>query len=116
MGANGLLERVERARAEAMNVAEHITRQYDIDTLCIALARYEKVSFGYKRIMEIMDLWRDVREEYQYAIVKSVESDVARHHMDEELLEIARDPERIRAFELRYPEMKKITYEGKRRR
>lgn len=110
-----MLDRMEAARVEAMNVAEHITRQYDIDTLCIALNRYEKVKFGYQRIMEIMDLWRDVREEYQYAIVRSVESDVARHHMDQELLHIARDPDRIRAFELRYPELKKITYEGKRR-
>lgn len=116
MGSNGLLQRMDAVRTEAMNTAEHITRQYDIDTLCIALARYEKVSFGYQRIMEIMDLWRDVRDEYQYAIVKSVETDVARHHMDEELLQIAKDPARIRPFEKRYPELRKITYEGKRRK
>lgn len=112
---NAFLKRLEAARAEGTQIGERIARQYDIDTLNIALARYSKINLGYKRIMEINELWESVRLEYQNAIIKHNESDVARSHMDEELLQIAKDESRITPFEQRYPELKKITYEGKKR-
>lgn len=107
-------KRIYEEKAEAMRVAERITRQYDIDTLHIALARYEKISLGYQRIMEITKLWAEVRQEYENAIVKHVETDVARDHLDAELLQIAKDESRITPFNRRYPELRKITYEGKK--
>ena len=109
-------QRLYEEKAETIRVTERITRQYDIDTLHIALSRYAKISLGYKRIMEITDLWEQVRREYENAIIKHVESDVARAHMDEELLGIAKDEAKITPFESRYPELRKITYEGRKRR
>ena len=109
-------KRIQEEKADAMRTAERITRQYDIDTLHIALARYGKISLGYQRIMEITELWAKVREEYENAIVKHVESDVARTHMDAELLQIAKEETRITPFDLRYPELRKITYEGRKRK
>ena len=116
MGKNALLTRQKENVDAHMQIAERITRQFDVDTLQIALHRYGKISLGYQRIMEITDLWRDVRDEYRPALIRDPEADVAQHHMDEELLSIAKDEAKIRRFPKRYPELRKITYEGKRRK
>lgn len=101
---------------EAMRTAERITRQFDVDTLQITLRRYKKLGLGYKRIMEITDLWMQVRNEYQDCIVRTPLTDVARHHMQVELLEIAKKPELVSEFEPRYPELRRVTYEPRKKR
>lgn len=114
MGA-GMLEQLEAAKQEAMRAVERATRQYDLDTLQITLNRYDKLRLGYQRIMEISELWEQVKDEYSYAIKGGVEADVARHHLDAELLQIARDESRIIPFEERYPELREITYKKRKR-
>lgn len=101
---------------EAMRTAERITRQFDVDTLQIALNRSPKLRLGYKRIMELTELWMQVRKEYENVIIPHPEGDVARHHMQEELLYIAKDPSRVSEFHYRYPELRRDTYEPKRKR
>ena len=110
---NPMLDRFEAEKTVAMQVSERVTRQYDQDTFQIALNRYGKVKLGYQRIMEITELWEQVRREYEDAIKGGVEADVARHHLDAELLQIAKDEARIIAFEERYPEMREIRYDRK---
>lgn len=98
-----------------MHIAERITRQFDVDTMNIALHRYGKVNLGYQRIMEITELWMEVRREFEKAITKNPESDVYQHHLDQALKEIAKDEKRVTPFHERYPEMRRERYEGKRR-
>lgn len=107
----------KRAEIDAyMQTAERVTRQFDVDTFQIALARYGKLDLGCKRIMEITLLAEQVREEYRGAILKGPEADVYWHHMDRELMEIAKGKTPVLPFESRYPELKKQTYEGRRRK
>lgn len=110
------IDRVQAARDEAMKIAERVTRQYDMDTWQIALSRYQKLDLGYQRIMEITELAEEVRKEYAGAITKGQEQDVYRHHLDEELRQIAKDNAEIIPFEKRYPELKKQDYRGRKER
>lgn len=111
---NGYLERRKQELDETAQTVERITRQFDVDTLHITLGRYDKISLGYKRIMEITKLWEQVRKEYRLALTKDPEADVARHHMDQELIQIAKDPEKVIAFEPRYPELQECRYNKRR--
>ena len=107
-------QRIQLEKQELMHATERVTRQMDIDTLQIALSRYGKISFGYQRIMEITELWEQVRAEYIAAITPGPEQDVAQHHLDTELLQIARDDAKIIPFHLRYPELNRPDYRGRR--
>ena len=105
----------KRAEIDAyMQTAERITRQFDVDTFQIALARYEKLDLGFMRIMEITLLAEQVREEYRGAVIKGPEADWYRYHMDQELMEIAKGKAQVIPFESRYPELKKQTYNGRK--
>ena len=115
MASNNFLARQQAIMDEHMHIAERVTRQYDTDTLQIALARYDKLRLGYQRIMEITELWAQVRDEYFPALSGGVEADVARDHLDRELLQIAKDPSLVLPFDPRYPEMKKIRYDKKKK-
>lgn len=113
---NAYLDR-KRAEIDAhMQVAERVTRQFDVDTWQIALARYPKLDLGFQRIMEITDLAIQVRREYSGAIEKGPEADVYRHHLDAELQAIAKGKMTVIPFEERYPELKRETYKGRRER
>lgn len=113
---NSYLKKKQEEIDAYMQIAERITRQFDVDTFQIALGRYEKIAFGFMRIMEITLLAEQVRNEYRGAITKGPEADVYRHHMDQELIEIAKDKVPVLPFEARYPELKKQTYEGRRKK
>jgi len=104
-------------RGEELRRAERATRQFEVDTWQIALARYPKLDLGYQRIMEITELAEQVRVEYRGAIEKGPERDVCRHHLDEELKQImGKKQDELIPFEQRYPELKRDSYEGRRRR
>lgn len=107
MGAN-FLQRQKVLQDELFKIAERITRQYDLDTLQIALARYPKLDLGYIRIMEICRLWDEVKEEYDLVLKRHPEQDYAQAKMDRELRQIMAH----RAADLipckdRYPELRK---------
>lgn len=109
------LQKQRAAIDEAFRISERITRQFDVDSWQIALARYGKLDLGYQRIMEITELAEQVRAEYAKALTTEKEADVARDHLDKELMEILKGRDLI-SFEQRYPELKKITYEGRKKR
>lgn len=107
---NAYLDKQKAAKENFMQMVEHIVRQYDIDTLCIAINRCG--GYGYDRIMELMDVWHEVRVEYKDAINPhvSVEADVAQEHMDRELARIMRGKAPLIPFEERQPFVRKIKY------
>lgn len=99
-----------------IRTAERVTRQFDVDSWQIALARYSKLDLGFQRIMEITAIAEQVRAEYDGAIIQGPETDVYRHHLDAELQSIAKGHMTVIPFERRYPELKKQTYEGRRKK
>lgn len=108
---SGYLQRRDALVEQSMMTAERITRQFYLDTMQIALARYPKLSLGYRRIMEITELCEAVRKEYLGAVQRGAETDVYRDHMDRELAEImGKNADKLIRFEDRYSELKSVTY------
>lgn len=106
---SGLLARIEAQKNEVMSVTEGITRQFDVDTMQIALNRAE--GLGYDKIMNITRIWEDVRKEYHKALrPKDPEADVAQEHMDREMVRIIRGKAELIPFPNRYPDLKKVRY------
>ncbi len=112
---NNFLNRIQAERTDYARVVERSTRQYDMDTLQIALHR-SRLRLGYDRIMEITELWCAVMDEYRDTRTGHPEADVLRAHMDAELSEIMAGRPGFVPFEERHPELKEIKYEGRRRK
>ena len=114
MAKNDLLRRqVERENA-IMRAAERLMEQYMEDTWACAANR---CGLGYTKICEILDMWDVVKKEYAPAMLpnSNPEADVAQEHMDRELQAICGKKRVIEPHRKRYPELKQITYEGRRR-
>lgn len=109
------MQRILAERENAMHAVERATRQFEYDCWVIALGRYVKVRFGYHRIKELSDLQEQVRREYGAALTQGVEQDVAQEHMDRELEEILRGHAELIPFARRYPEIREISYGGKKK-
>ena len=99
-----------------VETGERMARQLDIDSYQIALNRYERLHLGFQRIMEITELAEQVRAEYKPALEGGPEADVYQHHMDQELTEIIKGNMELIPFSVRYPELKKPNYRGRRKR
>lgn len=113
MAANGYLQRKEQRESAIMHSAERLTEQFMEDTLEIALKRK---GFGYKRVCDILTIWGSVRKEYTVALHPSnPEADVAQDHMDNELRALCKGKQKIMPCVERYPELKTINYEGRKR-
>lgn len=110
MKKNPYLQKQQAAKEDFMHKVEHIVRQYDIDTLCIALNR--RCGFGNDRIMDLLEYWHEVRVEFKDAINPhvSVEADVAQEHMDRELARIQRGKAPLIPFAERQPYVRTIKY------
>ena len=107
-GKNFMLRKQSELIDEVYRTSERITRQYDLDTLQIALSRYNKPKFGYDRIMEICELWESVKEEYSNALQRHPEQDYCLECMDRELRQImAHRAGNLIPAEKRYPELRK---------
>lgn len=113
MAKNSYLRRQTEAQNAVMHAAERMTEQYMEDTLEIAMKR---AGHGYTTIKRMVDLWVEVRREYKASLnPKDPEADVAQEHMDSELRYIVKDHQEFIPHGDRYPELKKITYEGRRK-
>ena len=105
---SGFLARMQAEKNAIMSVTEGVTRQFDVDTLQIALNRD---GLGYDKIMRITLLWEEVRKEYNKALrPKDPEADVAQEHMDREMVRIIRGKQELLPFSARYPDLKKVKY------
>jgi len=96
------------------SVYRYIIQQFDIDTLQIAMNRFE--SYGYKRIMRLMKEWEQVRHELYPAInPRDPECDVAQEKMQRMIEAICKDHVRPIPFANRYPHLKGVSYEGRKK-
>ena len=114
MGKNNYLNRRDQRESNIMQAAERLTEQFMEDTLVCALHRS---GYGYKRVCDMLTLWEEVRKEYAPALLPKShkEADVAQDHMDDELRAVCKHHQEIIPFPKRYPELKDITYEGRKR-
>ena len=106
---SGFLARIRDEKNAIAKMSENVTRQYDVDTLQIALNRCE--GMGYDKIVRVSRVWAEVQEEYKKALKpRDPEADVAQEHMDRELARIIRGRKELIPFGKRYPELKKVKY------
>ena len=108
-GKNAWIEKQKAAKNTVMHSAENLTKQYMLDTLCIAI--HESEGWGYDRIMRLLDAWKDTREEYRLALCPNdSEADVAQEHMDRMLVQIINGKQELIPFAERYPDLRGIKY------
>ena len=106
---NTWLERQAEAKNAIMHSTELLTKQYMLDTLCIAI--HESEGWGYDRIMRLLDAWKDTREEYRLALCPNDrEADVAQEHMDRMLVQIINGKQELIPFAERYRDLRGIKY------
>ena len=114
MGTNGYLAKREQRESSIMQAAERLTEQFMEDTLECALRRK---GYTYAEACDLLTLWGGVRKEYTPALLPHThkEADVAQEHMDRELRGLCDGYQEIIPFRKRYPELKDINYEGRKR-
>lgn len=113
MKQSGLLKRQKQEINTYANAWQQTIQQFDIDTLCIAINRYE--SFGYKRIMRLLAAWEKVRMEFYPAInPNDPECDVKQEHMDRVFAKICENHTRPIPSHERYPNLRSVSYEGRK--
>lgn len=96
-----------------VDIVQRLALQYAIDTLQITL--HQQCGWGYDRIMRLCDTWRDVRQEYMAAVNPSnPEADVMQEHMDRVMAQIISGRQLLLPFAERYPEIRQVTYGGRR--
>lgn len=104
----------QAAREDAIvSTIEQITRQFDTDTLCCALKRW-RPRITYDQVMELLEIWEQTRREYHGILKKTPEQDVHEEHLYRELLGVTKDPAKIIPHELRYPDLKRQDYRGRK--
>lgn len=109
-GMQRYAEQFAQAKVEA---AQRLISQYMIDTPQVTLHQTE--GWGYDRIMRLTEAWAEVRKEYRPALdYKNPAADVCQEHMDRVLKEIIWDKAELIPFAERYPELKKVTYGGRK--
>ena len=108
-GKNAWIEKQKAAKNTVMRSAENLTKQYMLDTLCIAI--HESEGWGYGRIKRLLNAWMETQEEYRLALNPSNnEADVAQEHLDRMLIQIINGKQDLIPFAKRYPELKGIKY------
>ena len=108
-GKNAWIEKQKAAKNAVMHSAENLTKQYMLDTLCIAI--HESEGWGYGRIKRLLNAWMETQEEYRLALNPSNnEADVAQEHLDRMLIQIINGKQDLIPFAKRYPELKGIKY------
>lgn len=95
------------------NAYKDLIQQFMIDTLQIALHRYE--SFGFRRLLRVAEEWERTRREFYPALdPNDAECDVAQAHMDQIFAAICKDHMRPIPFADRYPALRGTQYGAKR--
>ena len=114
MGKNGYLARQEREKNTFAHVCEVVTRQLMLDTL---QATIHEEGWGYDRIKRLVDRWGELYDYFYDTLdLKDPECDVKREELDRILRHIIKDRQPFLDYEARYPEIKKVSYEGRRKR
>ena len=84
---NAYLARQKAEKDAFMHIVERMVKQYMIDTLQITLN--QEFGWGFDRIMRLMAVWEDTREEFRPALnPRDPECDVMQEHIDRLIVKI----------------------------
>ena len=110
---SGMIAFAEQFAQAKVESAKRLTSQYMIDTLQMTIHQTE--GWGYDRIMRLTEAWAEVRKEYRPALdYKNPAADVCQEHMDRVMAQIISGKQELIPFAERYPELKKVTYGGRK--
>lgn len=105
-GMQRYAEQFAQAKVEA---AQRLISQYMTDTLQMTLHQTE--GWGYDRIMRLTEAWQQTQREYMPALNSNDQAaDVMQEHMDRVMAQIINNKQKLRPFQERYHELRKVTY------
>lgn len=114
MKQSGYLAKLGRAESERVATMRRITQQILLDTLMITM--HEDFGWGYDRLKKLEGKWSETVESYLPALTGGMESDVYQERLDRALRSCIGDKQDFIDFKERYPEIRQIGYEPKRRK
>ncbi len=113
MKQSGLLYRRDALTQKKLDAMQRTMKQYMLDTLLITM--HEDFGWGCERLTRLSEKWGETYEHYFPALQGTDESDVWQERLDRATLAFVGERE-FYPFPERYPEIKQLGYEPKRRR
>lgn len=113
MKRSGLLQKRDALTQERLDVMQRTMKQYMLDTLLITM--HEDFGWGYERLSRLAERWGETYDRYFPALQSTDESDVWQERLDRATLAFLGD-RTFYPFPERYPEIKRLGYEPKRRK
>lgn len=112
MKRSGLLQKRDALTQERLDVMQRTMKQYMLDTLLITM--HEDFGWGYERLSRLAEKWGETYDRYFFALQSTDESDVWQERLDRATLAFLGE-HAFYPFPERYPEIKRLGYEPKRR-
>ena len=114
MKKSGLLQKRDALTQERLDVMQRTMKQYMLDTLLITM--HEDFGWGYERLSRLAEKWGETYDRYFPALQSTDESDVWQERLDRATLAFLAGHQELIPFPERYPEIKRLGSEPKRRR
>ena len=112
MKRSGVLQKRDALTQERLDVMQRTMKQYMLDTLLITM--HEDFGWGYERLSRLAEKWSETYDRYFPALQSTDDSDVWQERLDRATLAFLGD-RTFYPFPERYPEIKRLGYEPKRR-
>ena len=112
MKRSGYLQQRDGRTQALLDVMQRTMKQYMLDTLLITM--HEDFGWGYDRLSRLAEKWGETYDRYFPALQSTDESDVWQERLDRATLAFLGD-HTFYPFPKRYPEIKRLGYEPKRR-
>lgn len=113
MKKSGYLAKQGAVQQALLDAMQHTMQQYALDTLLITA--HEDLGFGYDRCLKLAEKWSETFESFFPALGASDEADVYQEKLDRRLLSIMEGKRQFHAFPERYPGVKRLDYERRRK-
>lgn len=114
MKRSGLLAQRDALTQTKLDIMQRTMKQYMLDTLLITM--HDDFGWGYDRLTRLADRWGETFDHYFPALQSTDESDVYQELLDRATLSFLAGHQDLIPFRDRYPEIKQLGYEPKRRR
>lgn len=113
MKRSGLLQKRSAVTQQLLDVMQRTMKQYMLDTLLVTM--HEDFGWGYERLSRLAERWGETYDRYFPALQSIDESDVWQERLDRATLAFL-GGHTFYPFPERYPEIKLLGYEPKRRK
>lgn len=114
MKPSGYLVKRSAQEKATLDEMQRTIKQFMYDTLCVTLN--EENEFGYKRLKKLEKDWNDRINYYWPALTGGMESDVFQERLDRAIMKFMPEDATFYPFGERYPTIKQLGYEPRRRR